>query len=362
MIYDKMKTVLSKCADLFKNKYSRFGYVEMMALAKYPSPIRWMNALHNSYEYAVKRSVLRSYPPCINIATSTTCNLRCGFCYTGQRQEHGRKQLYVSLDLVEKTMREIGKYAILARLYGHGEPLLVKQLPEIVDIVHRRRVYSFISTNMNHFDEDHVRRTLQAGLDHVIVAIDGATPESYVQYREGGDFQKVLANTRRLVELKRELGRKDLLIEWQFVLFKHNQHELEIARDLSRQLACDLFSISTPYVTDPAYLPDDKKYNPGLGYYATVYKCRRPWTNFVLHPDGGIAACMAHSYHRDDDVADYNQLSFREAWQRNPRLVGIRRKLRGLPTDIVEETACDKVCFKVIKEAQEKHLTPSDFE
>lgn len=150
-------------------RYSRFGSTELLALIKYPSSIRWFNALHNKLEYYRGRCILKSYPPCINISTGTVCNLRCKFCYTGQGKKQDRALNFIPPKLVEKAMKEIGRFLIAARLYTYGEPLLVKQLPEIVEIVHRYKVYSFISSNMNLFDEGLVKDILIAGLDHFIV-------------------------------------------------------------------------------------------------------------------------------------------------------------------------------------------------
>lgn len=325
-------------------KKGRLSSTELLALLKYPSLKKWRNALFNEVEYRLGRTRLSSFPPVINVSTGTVCNLKCAFCPTGQGVRQDRADKYISHGLVKKAMDELGDYLVLARLYTYGEPLLVKELPEIVSEAHRKRVYTLISSNMNYFNVDLVRRTLAAGLDHVIVAIDGATEETYRKHRVNGKFHEVVNNTRKLIELKRETGRDDLVIEWQFVLFKFNEHEVEAARHLSEELGCDLFTIYPAYVEDEKDLPEDKRYNVGVRAIERVVKCKRPWTNFVLQTDGGVGAC-AHSLKKGDDLGDFSSSTFKEVWQEGEAMVYIRKRLTGEEKTARCETICEKYCF-----------------
>ena len=325
-------------------KKGRLSSTELLALLKYPSLKKWKNAVYNEIEYRLNKTKLSSFPPVINVSTGTPCNLKCSFCPTGQGIRQGRANKYIPHSLVKKAMDEVGDYLVLARLYTYGEPLLVKELPEIVSDAHAKRVYTLISSNMNYFNVDLVRRTLAAGLDHIIVAIDGATEETYRKHRVNGKFHEVVSNTRKLIELKRELGRDDLVIEWQFVLFKFNEHEVEAARQLSVELGCDLFTIYPAYVEDEKDLPDDKRYNVGVKAIERVVKCKRPWTNFVLQTDGGVGAC-AHSLKKKDDLGDYSNSTFRDVWQEGEEMVYIRKRLTGEIKTAHKETICETYCF-----------------
>lgn len=325
-------------------KKGRLSSTELLALLKYPSLTKWRNAIFNELEYRLKRTKLSSFPPVINVSTSTSCNLKCTYCPTGQGIKQGRKDKFISLGLVKKAMDEMGDYLVLARLYTYGEPLLVKALPEIVAEAHRKRVYTLISSNMNYFNVDLARRTLAAGLDHIIVAIDGATAETYRKYRVNGDFNKVVENTKKLIELKREMKRDDLVIEWQFVPFKFNEHEVAAARRLSEELGCDLFTIYPAFVEDEKDLPENENYNVGIGAITRVVKCNRPWTNFVLQTDGGVGTC-AHSLKKEDDLDDYSHSTFKEIWQEGKAMTYIRKRLTGEEKIARRETICEKYCF-----------------
>ncbi len=70
----------------------------------------------------------------------------------------------------------------------------------------------------------------------ITCSIDGASPETYARYRVRGNFERVIANIRRINAYKQAQGRTLPRLTWQFVAFGHNQHEIEAARALANEL------------------------------------------------------------------------------------------------------------------------------
>ena len=60
---------------------------------------------------------------------------------------------------------------------------------------------------------------MHSGIDEVTFSIDGATPDSYVKYRQRGDFAKAIRNLRAAVDEKRSAGRDVPFINWRYILF-----------------------------------------------------------------------------------------------------------------------------------------------
>ena len=57
------------------------------------------------------------------------------------------------------------------------------------------QIYFFTSTNgllLN--TEEKLRKLVESGIDEITFSVDGATQETYVRYRRGGDFNKVDAD------------------------------------------------------------------------------------------------------------------------------------------------------------------------
>ena len=105
-------------------------------------------------------------------------------------------------------MDECGPYLWELNLYNWGEPLLNKELFEMVKYSKNFKVNVSISTNLNHFNNSICSDLVLSGLDHVVVSLDGTSQESVSKYQVGNDFKKVVANIKKLTNCKRELNKK----------------------------------------------------------------------------------------------------------------------------------------------------------
>src|SRR5690349_680575 len=105
---------------------------------------------------------------------------------------------------------------------------------------------TMLSTNIGvkRFDAD---AYVNSGLDYMTVSIDGATQSVYEKYRRKGDIEAVYKNVRSLVEAKKRLGRRTPTVSWQYLAFKHNEHEIEDAIKMAEQLGVDQIMVATPF-------------------------------------------------------------------------------------------------------------------
>jgi radical SAM protein with 4Fe4S-binding SPASM domain len=173
-------------------------------------------------------------------------------------------------------------------------------------------IVTFTSTN-GHLLADPTRTELliAAGLDHLIVSVDGATPETYVRYRRGGDLNTVLQGIQCAVSIRQKLERSFPLIELQFLVMRHNEHEMSRIREIARTLNVDRLSFKTVQIENAdqsgIFLPSD----PRLSRYEHIggelrmeqrrdfgsrairayAGCRRLWYSTVVNWDGSISPC-----------------------------------------------------------------------
>src|SRR5262249_19248598 len=103
-----------------------------------------------------------------------------------------------------------------------------------------------ISSNFNWPQPVNINDFISSGLDYVTVSLDGVTQESYEQYRVRGDLAEGFDNLRRLVAAKKALNSKTPFVEWQFIVFKHNEHEMAAARKLAAEIGVDLLRFVSP--------------------------------------------------------------------------------------------------------------------
>src|SRR5262249_11850487 len=109
--------------------------------------------------------------------------------------------------------------------YGIGEPMLHPQLFDMIRHCKTHGVATGISTNATTLNETRGRELIASGLDYLIFAFDGTTPEVYEKYRKGANFNKVRQNILNFLRLKKEL-RSNIFCIVQMVRLPENEHQI----------------------------------------------------------------------------------------------------------------------------------------
>jgi hypothetical protein len=124
--------------------------------------------------------------------------------------------------------------------FNYGEAFLHKRALDMVEYIKSRHphVYLYTSTNGLALSEEGARRLARSGIDEVTFSIDGATPDTYVRYRQRGDFAKVMRNLRAAVDEKQRAGVELPIINWRYILFAWNDSDAEMKQ--ARRMAGDL--------------------------------------------------------------------------------------------------------------------------
>jgi hypothetical protein len=217
---------------------------------------------------------------------------------------------------------ELGSTVMLLELFNWGEPFFNPELPRLIEYASRRRIQTLLSSNLSfRLSDEQIRATIESGLTSLTGSIDGAAQESYEFYRRGGKFELAVANLRRFAEIRRELGREQPSLCWQFLVFKHNEGEIDAARRLAEEAGVDHFAVLGGLCEDPAWRP--------AGDYSFDYlrmhqnRCAWLWTKAVFHWDGGMASCC-QGYHKHDDFDQWRPGRFAAMWN-NEKFVRARR-------------------------------------
>jgi MoaA/NifB/PqqE/SkfB family radical SAM enzyme len=132
-------------------------------------------------------------------------------------------------------------------LSNYGELFLNPELPKIMEHAFTSGVQLTADNgaNLNTVREETLEALVKFRFRRITCSIDGASAETYVRYRVGGCFETVIANIRKIQEYKSRYGSRYPRLAWQFISFPHNQHEIEPARKLARQLVSTCISQST---------------------------------------------------------------------------------------------------------------------
>jgi radical SAM protein with 4Fe4S-binding SPASM domain len=150
-------------------------------------------------------------PEGLMVEPSSLCNLRCPLCPTGMRVTKRDRpslsfeQFKAALGIYRYTLRYI-------TFWNYGEPLLNRELPEMVGYASRYAIETQISTNGAFLDDEWASRLMEAGLTRLIVSIDTPHEALYARYRVRGDYQQVIRNVRGAVARKQTLRARTAIV------------------------------------------------------------------------------------------------------------------------------------------------------
>src|SRR5689334_16749912 len=210
----------------------------------------------------------RLYIEC-TAACNISCNQSCCAPETGITRT--RQAGMLDFDLFTRVVDEAGPSVGRIDFFNYGEAFLHKRALDMVDYIKSRHphVYLYTSTNGLALTEDGARRLARSGIDEVTFSIDGATPESYVQYRQRGDFAKAIRNLTALVDEKRRHGLDVPFINWRYILFTHNDsdEEMNLARRMAEEIGVDRLSWE---ITDHPENMFSRRFLPGTPEFERI--------------------------------------------------------------------------------------------
>jgi radical SAM protein with 4Fe4S-binding SPASM domain len=334
-----MKIVYPNNRKWAQSVLARFGNIKCLTAAKAVNFFSWIlqNLLMPDKSFALPVQAV--------IETSRVCGMGCRFCPVG-RGLNDRAVQFMESNVFYKAMEPLVPYLFEVHLFNWGEPLLDPNIYNHIKFLSQRKVRTIISSNMMPYRPEAAKEMFDSGLDTLIAAIDGTSEETYRQYRAGGNFTQAIDAIRDIVKQKKISGRRSPRIIWQYVVFKHNQHQLKDAKDLAISLGVDELryiptspSMDTEVLRAPKeklkelrpVLPDDKEFhlyregNSGGGAWGSR-RCTYPWNGIVVRADGGVAVCC-NSYAKTYDVGNVKEKSILEIWN-GPAMQNVRRAIR----------------------------------
>lgn len=267
-------------------------------------------------------------PMSISFEPTTSCNLRCPECPSGLRQ-FTRPTGMLKKDFFRQTIDDIYKDILYLIFYFQGEPYLNRDFLEMVRYASAKGIYTATSTNAHYLTDEMARKTVESGLDRLIISIDGTTQEVYKQYRIGGDISKVIEGAKNIVKWKKELKSKTPFVFFQFLVVKPNEHQVGEIKKLAEEVGVDEVRYKTAqvydYENDPNQLiPSNEKFsrykknNNGktISKNKLANHCWKLWQANVITWDGLVVPCC---FDKDasHQLGNLKMQSFKEIWRNN---------------------------------------------
>ncbi|HND82572.1 MAG TPA: SPASM domain-containing protein, partial [Chitinophagales bacterium] len=228
--------------------------------------------------------------------------LRCPECPSGLRAFTRPIGMLVPA-FFEKTIDELSNHLLYLTFYFQGEPYLNTKFLDMVRYAKQKNIYTATSTNAHYLTDDVAKRTIESGLDRLIISIDGTTQETYQSYRVGGHLYKVIEGAKNMVKWKKELKAKTPYIIFQFLVVKPNEHQIDDLKKIAKEIGVDEVILKTAQVYDykngNPLIPENEQYSRykknNDGTYSIKNNlensCWKLWHSCVITWDGKVVPC-----------------------------------------------------------------------
>jgi radical SAM protein with 4Fe4S-binding SPASM domain len=264
-------------------------------------------------------------PMSISVEPTTSCNLRCPECPSGLRS-FTRPTGMLKTGLFQNVIDQLAPSLSYLIFYFQGEPYLNLSFLDMVSYASSKKIYTATSTNAHYLTDQAARRTVESGLDRLIISIDGTTQETYESYRVGGMLEKVIEGTKNIVAWKKKLKSRTPHLIFQFLVVKPNEHQIEDVQKLAKDLGVNEVAFKTAQIYDykngSDLIPTIDRYSRYTRQENGTYEiknqlldhCWKMWHSCVITWDGKVVPCC---FDKDAHfvLGDLTQNSFQEIWR-----------------------------------------------
>jgi MoaA/NifB/PqqE/SkfB family radical SAM enzyme len=293
------------------------------------------------------------YPTSIEIEASTKCNLRCIMCEHTYWHETPRDMSF------EQIKSIVDQFPVLRWIAftGIGEIFLNKDVIRAYEYLKKKwpGIHIELFDTFYFIDEERAKKILDIGLGTIFISIDAATRETYEKIRVGSDFDRVLGNIRRFIELKKERKTYFPEIIFHYVINKLNLPETLTFIDFVKSLGGETifftrllhsFKEVEDLVVDVS--PDlsrqvhEKAKEAGIYITWNADTCinKTPvshctaWITPFVYASGDVVPCCAmneaniRDFQKLNSLGNVFQQSFKEIWE-GQRFSNLRKEIQA---------------------------------
>ncbi|MEP7195096.1 MAG: SPASM domain-containing protein [Saprospiraceae bacterium] len=241
-------------------------------------------------------------PMSISIEPTTACNLHCPECPSGLRS-FSRPIGNLKFEEFQAFLNPLVTNLSSILFYFQGEPFINHELFKMIHFASIRGVYTMSSTNGHFLTVEKSNKTIDSGLDRLVISVDGTTQETYEKYRIGGELDKVIQGIKNLVEAKKNRKSIKPLIILQFLVVRQNEHQIEEMKLIAKELEVDHLELKSAqiynYKNGSEFIPEQEIYSRYQKNFDGTYHiknkllnhCWRMWQGCVITWDGRVVPC-----------------------------------------------------------------------
>ena len=185
------------------------------------------------------------YPLYVEISPVGACNHRCTFCAVDYV---GYKPVRLSLEVIERALADMGQQGVKSVMFaGEGEPMLHTEIDSMVVAAAAAGIDTAMTTNASILSDAFVERALPL-MSWIKASVNAGTAETYARIHQTKEreFERVLANLKRMVEARRN-GGYSCVLGAQILLLPENAAEVETLACICRDVIGLDYLVVKPY-------------------------------------------------------------------------------------------------------------------
>lgn len=300
----------------------------------------WLRLIRLFTHYRKKSTRLPYWPVRLWVEMTSHCNYRCVMCPNKDltRTDKG----YMDMGLYKKIVDEASPFVFDINLAHRGESLLHPQIIEAIAYAKKKGMFTRLHTNGSLLSEALSQEIVRAGLDRLSFSFDGYDKETYERIREGGNFDKTIANIVRFLEIKKEARSKKPVTAIEVIGFDEpdkqaSQEAKNAFKSRFENLPLDSFVMKELH----NWAGKIDKGRRGKKYTA----CPFPWNALIIYWDGSVLPCT-QDFFGEFLVGNVNTSSLQDIWNGE----GMRYIREKLATQKIGELKTCSECDRVWRE------------
>ena len=182
-------------------------------------------------------------PKHIRVDLSTVCQLKCPSCYMRTEEEYVKTGCGYGSMTFENFKKLVDENNIESmEISNSGEIFMNKDLVKILKYGYENDIYMTADNgvNLNYLTDEQAEALSKYQLRSMTISLDGASQETYSIYRIGGNYDKVIENIEKINFYKKKYKNGSPHLVWKFIVFGHNEHEIEKAKKEAKKLKMEI--------------------------------------------------------------------------------------------------------------------------
>lgn len=284
----------------------------------------------------IKDRITREFPLVLNIEPTNDCNAKCYYCPRDQIVKNQGIN-YLKIEDFRKIIDQIKpNRLIMLNLHKDGEPLLHKDLPEMVEYAKKKDASEIIHLNTNGIliNSRIGHGIIEKEIDDISISIDAAREETYYRFKKIKGLEKLEENIKKAFDYREKIGSKTRI---RVKIMEFDDIEKE---------EIELFYEKWSGIADEVQVTGVHSWSGAIEVKVTDeqtderYPCVLLWYMLAVNSNGKVSICNV-DYDYSGVVGDIHNQSIHDIWNGINQKEIRRAHLKGIWNN-------PKVCEKCV--------------